>query len=211
MPIPPRPRRIRPLAPLAVGAVALGLVVSGCGGGGSTDAAVTLPRVAGADAVPARPAPPIELTDQYGKRIDLAKLKGRSVLVAFLYTHCTDLCPIVAGKLHTAYANLSKSERPLFLAVSVDPARDTPASAATFNKRHRTVGEIDWLLGSEAELEAVWKAWGVKPEHNANDPEEIEHNAEIFAIDPQGRIRALYPPSFKPEKLAEGTRALAKL
>jgi len=106
---------------------------------------------------------------------------------------------------------MKKAERPLFLAVSVDPAHDTPASAATFNKRHRTVGEIDWLLGSQAELEAVWTAWGVKPEHNAKDPEEIEHNAEIFAIDPQGRIRALYPPSFKPEKLAEGTRALAQL
>jgi protein SCO1/2 len=203
------PRR---LLPLAVGALALGLLVSACGGSNdSTNAAVTLPRVAGADAVPARPAPPIELTDQYGKRVDLAKLKGHAVLVAFLYTHCTDLCPIVAGKLHTAYAHLKKAERPLFLAVSVDPAHDTPASAATFNKRHRTVGEIDWLLGSQAELEAVWKAWGVKPEHNAKDPEEIEHNAEIFAIDPQGRIRALYPPSFQPEKLAEGTRALAAL
>ena len=204
-----RPRR---LLPLAVGALALGLLVSACGGSGdSTNAAVTLPRVAGADAVPARIAPPIELTDQYGKRVDLAKLKGHSVLVAFLYTHCTDLCPIVAGKVHTAFAQMKKAERPLFLAVSVDPAHDTPASAATFNKRHRTVGEIDWLLGSPAELEAVWKAWGVKPEHNAKDPEEIEHNAEIFAIDPQGRIRALYPPSFKPEKLAEGTRALARL
>lgn len=206
----PLPRRSR-LLPLALGALVLGLVAAGCGGGGSTDTAVTLPRVAGADAVPARPAPAITLTDQHGKRVDLAKLKGRPVLVAFLYTHCTDLCPIVAGKLHTAYAHLKKSERPLFLAVSVDPSHDTPASAAAFNKRHRTAGEIDWLLGSQAELEKVWKAWGVKPEHNANDPEEIEHNAEIFAIDPQGRIRALYPPSFKPEKLAEGTRALAQL
>jgi protein SCO1/2 len=207
-----RPRRLLPLAPLAVGALALGLLVSGCGGGsGSSNAAVTLPNIAGGDAVPAKNAPPIELTDQYGKAIDLAKLKGHSVLVAFLYTHCTDLCPIVAGKLHTAYAKLPKAERPLFLAVSVDPSHDTPASAATFNKRHRTVGEIDWLLGSQGELEKVWKAWGVKPEHNANDPEEIEHNAEIFAIDPQGQIRALYPPSFKPDKLAEGTRTLAKL
>lgn len=207
----PRPRRLLPLGPLAAGVLAVGLLVSGCGGGGSTNAAVTLPQVAGADAVPARQAPPIELTDQYGKKVDLAKLKGRPVLVAFLYTHCTDLCPIVAGKLHTAYAHLKKAERPVFLAVSVDPAHDTPASAATFNKRHRTTGEIDWLLGSAPELEAVWKAWGVKPEHNAKDPEEIEHNAEIFAVDPQGRIRALYPPSFKPEKLAEGTRTLAEL
>jgi protein SCO1/2 len=210
--LPPyRSRRLLPVAPLTVAALALGLLVAGCGGGGSTNAAVTLPQVAGADAVPARPAPPIKLTDQYGKKVDLAKLKGRSVLVAFLYTHCTDLCPIVAGKVHTAYAQVPKAQRPLFLAVSVDPAHDTRASAAAFNKRHRTTGEIDWLLGSQAELEKVWKAWGVKPEHNANDPEEIEHNAEIFAIDPQGQIRALYPPNFKPDKLAEGTRTLAQL
>ena len=193
-------------------AVLLGLLVAACGGGGSSSSdAVTIPAIPGADAVPARSAPAIDLTDQYGKKIDLAKLKGHTVLVAFLYTHCTDLCPIVAGKLHTAYAGLSKSERPIFLAVSVDPAHDTPASAAAFNKRHRTTGEIDWLLGSKAELQKVWTAWGVKPEHNANDPEEIEHNAEIFAIDKQGQIRAYYPPSFKPAKLALGTKVLAKL
>jgi protein SCO1/2 len=207
-------RRLLSIVPILGAALALVLIVAGCGGGSggsSSDAAVTVPAIAGADAVPAKPAPAIDLTDQYGKKVDLAKLKGRPVLVAFLYTHCTDLCPIVAGKLHTAYANLPKSERPVFLAVSVDPTHDTPASAATFNERHRTGGEIDWLLGSQAELEKVWKAWGVKPEHKANDPEEIEHNAEIFAIDPQGQIRALYPPDFKPAKLAVGARTLAKL
>ena len=194
--------------------MALGLLVAGCGGGSSGGAGgttVTLPAVPGGDAVPARNAPPLDLTDQHGKPVDLSKLKGRPVLVAFLYTHCTDLCPIVAGKIHTAYARIPPPERPLFLAVSVDPAHDTPGSAAYFNKRHRTTGEIDWLLGSRAELEKVWEAWDVKPEHDAADPEEIEHSAEIFAIDPQGQIRALYPPSFKPEKLAEGTRALTGL
>ena len=207
-----RPRRLLPIAPLAVGALAFGLLVAGCGGGSdSTNTAVALPSIAGGDAVPAKNAPPIDLTDQYGKKVDLAKLKGLPVLVAFLYTHCTDLCPIVAGKVHTAYSQVPPGQRPVFLAVSVDPAHDTPASAAHFNKLHRTNGEIDWLLGSQAELEKVWKAWDVKPEHNANDPEEIEHNAEIFAIDPQGQIRALYPPSFKPAKLAEGTRTLSQL
>ncbi len=194
-------------------ALALALLLVACGGGGSssTSTAVTVPQIAGADAVPAKPAPPLKLTNEYGKQVDLAKLKGRPVLVAFLFTHCTDLCPILAGKLHTAFAHLKPSERPVFLAVSVDPAHDTPASARSFNKRHRTTGEIDWLLGSRAELEKVWKAWKVKPQRNANDPEEIEHNAEIFAIDPQGRIRALYPPDFKPAKLAVGSRTLAQL
>ena len=202
--------RLLPLAALVSGVLTLGLLLSACGGG-STDTAVTLPSIAGGDAVPAKNAPPIELTDQYGKQIDLAKLKGHSVLVTFLYTHCRDLCPIVAGKIHTAYAHLKKAERPLVLAVSVDPSHDTPASAAAFNQRHRTVGEIDWLLGSRAELEKVWKAWDVKPERNAADPEEIEHGAEIFAVDPQGQIRALYSPTFKPELLAQGSKTLAQL
>jgi protein SCO1/2 len=207
------PRRPLPRAPFLIAALALTVLVAGCGGGSgsSTAGGVSVPEVAGAISVPAKNAPPIDLTDQHGKRVDLAKLKGHTVLVAFLYTHCTDLCPIVAGKIHTAYAQIPQAQRPLFLAVSVDPAHDNRASAATFNRRHRTAGEIDWLLGSHAELEKVWKAWGVKPEHNANDPEEIEHNAEIFAIDPQGQIRALYPPNFKPAKLAIGTRTLAQL
>lgn len=200
------------LVPLLGLTLTLGLLASGCGGGSSSSGATsTLPQIAGGDAVPAKTAPPIDLTDQYGKKVDLAKLKGHPVLIAFLYTHCTDLCPIVAGKVHTAYAQIPKAQRPIFLAVSVDPAHDTPASAAAFNRRHRTTGEIDWLLGSRAELEKVWAAWDVRPQHAAGDPEEIEHNAEIFAVDPQGQIRALYPPNFKPEKLAVGTQTLARL
>jgi protein SCO1/2 len=195
-------------------AVAACAALAGCGGGGSGDStatASTVTQVAGADAVPSHPAPPLSLTDYRGHRVDLQNLHGRPVLVAFLYTHCTDLCPIVAGKVHTAFAHLPRAERPLFLAVSVDPAHDTPASARAFNRAHRTTGEIDWLLGSHKELAAVWKAWGVKPERNADDPEEIEHNAEIVAIDPQGRIVALYPSTFKPSGLAAGSVQLAGL
>jgi cytochrome oxidase Cu insertion factor (SCO1/SenC/PrrC family) len=55
------------------------------------------------------------------------------VLVAFLKKHCTDLCPVVVAKVHTAYSLLRPDEkRPAFLAVSVDPEHDTPASAAKF-------------------------------------------------------------------------------
>src|ERR1700709_2394695 len=104
------------------------MLAAGCGGGSSSSSVVTIPAVPGLDAVPSKNAPPIVLTDQHGKKVALEKRKGEPVLVAFLYTHCTDLCPIVAGKVHTAFAGLKKSERPIFLAISVDPAHDTPAS-----------------------------------------------------------------------------------
>jgi protein SCO1 len=197
------------LALLALLALLAGLIVCGCGSSSGGEA--TAASFPGGDAVPSRPAPAIDLTDYRGRPVDLARLKGKPVLVAFLYTHCHDLCPIVAGKLHTAFAELPPAKRPLFLAISVDPAHDTPSSAIRFNRQHRTSGEINWLLGSRAELKRVWSAWGVKPERDAKDPEEIEHNAEIFAIDPQGQVRALYPPDFNPTGLAAGVKTLRKL
>ncbi len=133
------------LLPLLGSALILGLLVAGCGGGSSsTEAAVTLPQLAGGDAVPAKDAPPIELTDQYGKKIDLAKLKGHSVLVAFLYTHCTDLCPIVAGKVHTAYAQIpnrnGRSSSPSPSTPPTTPRRAPPNSTSATAPPARSTG-----------------------------------------------------------------------
>lgn len=196
---------------LAVVAVMASCVAAGCGGTSSGAVASAVPSFPGGDAVPAKPAPPIRLTDYRGREVDLAKLKGRPVLVAFLYTHCHDLCPLVAAKVHTTYSMLGPNvKRPVFLAVSVDPEHDTPASAAKFNREHRTTGEIDWLLGRRPELEAVWKAWNVEPHHNRKDPEVIEHSADIYGVGPDGEVHVLYPPEFKPADLAKGISTLAR-
>jgi protein SCO1 len=191
----------------AIGAICV--AIAGCGGS-SSGATVSKAGYPGGDAIPAKLAAPIDLTDYQGHRVDLAKLKGRPVLVAFLYTHCHDLCPIVGAKVHTAYSLLRKGEkRPVFLAVSVDPARDTPASATKFNREHGTTGEIDWLLGSRPELEKAWKAWHVIPKREKNDPEVIEHSADIYGVGADGDVHVLYSPEFKPQLLARGVRVLA--
>lgn len=192
----------------------LALLLAGCGSGsseGATAAAAPEPSYVGGDSVGSREAPPLALTDYRGHRVDLADLKGRPVLVAFLYTHCEDLCPVLASKVHTAEALLKPgAKKPVFLAVSVDPEHDTPASATEFDREHKTLGEIDWLLGSRPQLEAVWKAWNVLPEREKNDPEVIEHSADITGIGADGRIHVLYPPSFKPAQLARDIEALAE-
>lgn len=196
---------------LAVMAVVVSCVAAGCGGSSSGATASAAPSFSGGDAVPAKPAPAIRLTDYRGREVDLAKLTGKPVLVAFLYTHCHDLCPLVAAKVHTTYSMLGpNAKRPVFLAVSVDPAHDTPASAAKFNREHRTTGEIDWLLGTRPELEAVWKAWNVEPHHNRKDPEVIEHSADIYGVGPDGEVHVLYSPEFKPADLAKGISTLAR-
>lgn len=196
---------------LCLAAIGLVIAAAGCAGSSGGASAAAPASFVGGDAVPPKPAAPIRLTDYRGRAVSLAALKGKPVLVAFLYTHCPDLCPLVAAKVHTTYSLLGPHEpRPVFLAVSVDPARDTPASAARFNREHRTTGEIDWLLGSRAELRRVWKAWNVLPQREKKHPGLIGHSADLYGVGADGKVHVLYSPEFKPALLARGVKALAE-
>ncbi|MDP9286224.1 MAG: SCO family protein, partial [Actinomycetota bacterium] len=94
-------RRTVPL----VATLALALLPSaGCGGSAAkveaSPAATTNPTgFAGAAVLPPRPAQTISLHDADGRSVTLAGQRGRYVLVTFLYTHCPDVCPLIASNL----------------------------------------------------------------------------------------------------------------
>src|SRR2546426_5009810 len=86
------------------------------------------------------PAPDFRLTDQFGKPISLSQFKGKPVVLTFLYTHCPDVCPLTAEKLHTVMQSLSSdASRVAVLAVSIDPKGDTTESVLNFSKVHKMV------------------------------------------------------------------------
>ena len=80
--------------------------------------------------VAARPAPPLELTDQDGQPFTLASLAGRPVLVFFGYTHCPDVCPESIGLIGQALAASPAGARAVF--VSIDPERDDVAAMKAY-------------------------------------------------------------------------------
>src|SRR5207245_9916824 len=83
------------------------------------------------------PAPNFSLIDQSGKQVSLSHFKGKPVVLTFLYTHCPDVCPLTAEKLHTVMQNLgSNAQNVAVLAVSLDPKGDTPASVLNFSQVH---------------------------------------------------------------------------
>ena len=190
----------------------LAVLLAGCGGSaGSAEATAATPTYVAGDGVGSQAPPPLTLTDQHGHRVDLAKLKAKPVLVAFLYTHCHDVCPIVASKLHTADALLRPGvERPTLLAVSVDPEARHAGQRRQVQPRTPHEGEIDWLLGSRPELEKVWKAWRVLPGTEPGNPDVIEHSGQISGIGADGMVHVLFTPTFKPAKLARDIETLAE-
>ena len=75
-------------------------------------------------------SPPVRfaLRDQDGELIKASALRGQPVIVAFMYTTCQNECPTIAQQIRGALDRLG-SDVPV-VAVSVDPANDTPASAS---------------------------------------------------------------------------------
>ncbi|HWX75577.1 MAG TPA: SCO family protein [Solirubrobacteraceae bacterium] len=163
-------------------------------------------------AVPAKPAPPISLRNYLGQRVTLRSYRGRPVLVTFLYTHCPDVCPLIASNLGVALRSLgARSSRTQVIAVSVDPHGDTPASVAAFLRSHGLSARMQYLIGSAAELGRTWSAWSVGSQREAGNPSLVAHSALVYGISASGRITTIYAASFAPAQIAHDLPKLAAL
>ena len=161
-------------------------------------------------ALPAKAAPPIDLRNYLGRRVTLAQYRGKVVFVTFLYTHCPDICPLIASNLRVALNLLGKRAAGVqVIAISVDPRGDTPATVASFLQAHEMTGRMQYLIGSAAELGPTWAAWSVGSTREAGSPELVAHTALVYGISAKGTLTTLYPDSFAPEQIAHDVPVLA--
>ncbi len=136
-----------------------------------------------------RPAPPFSLLDQHGQTLTLADLRGRVVLLDFIFTSCPGPCPILTG----AHAELRRSlapeivERTWLVSITLDPERDTPEVLRQYARR-RGADFPNWsfLTGPVEVVDAVVRSYGVGSTRRAGG--EIDHTVVTFLIDPEGRI-----------------------
>jgi protein SCO1 len=144
----------------------------------------------------AHPAPLIDaLRDQTGHLFSLAALRGRSVAIVFFDSHCQQECPLEGRELAAAEQSLQPAQRPVLVAVSVNPL-DTPASAARAAKAWglAAVAPWHWLMGTRSQLAPVWAAYHVYVSPHPVDGD-IEHTEALYLVDRRGDMRSgyLYP------------------
>jgi protein SCO1/2 len=175
--------------------------------------------VAAADPSPLaviRPAPPFALRTQDDKPLQLRDLRGKVLLVSFIFTTCNGSCPATTSRMGTVARELEqqglfKDDRVRLLSITLDPKRDTPAALRRYRKLYDIEGEHHWsfLTGPAATVDKVIKAWGmwVKPAANG----QLDHPSRIFLVDGKGRIREVYSLEyFKPAWVLEDVRGLLK-
>ena len=150
---------------------------------------------AGSIRPPGLDAPPVTgLRDADGRRVDPAGLQGTPVIYTFVYSTCEDTCPTQVQAIRGALDDLGR-DVPV-IAVSVDPAGDTPTRARRFLAEQGMTGRARFLLGSRDELEPVWKGFAIRPQEG-----KLDHSAYVVLVDADGRQRVGWPSS---QLFAEG-------
>ncbi|CAN5656434.1 hypothetical protein BH23GEM9_BH23GEM9_36150 [soil metagenome] len=136
-----------------------------------------------------RPAPDLALTGQHGEVVDLARLKGRPVLVTFAYAHCQTVCPVVVMHALGAQAALrGASEDAAVVIVTLDPWRDTPSRLQAMAKTWNLPDEGAWVLsGNVEDVEATLDAWNV-PRSRDTTTGEVTHPSLVYIVDGNGRL-----------------------
>jgi len=179
--------------------VAVAVLAAGCGGSKPSFDGTSL----------STPAPNFTLHDQSGAPVSLAAERGRYVVVTFLYTHCPDVCPVIAGMLNGVLQTPVAHRAGLrVLAVSVDPKRDTHAAVAHFIHVHRLVPAFLYLTGTRAQLQPVWSAFHIASTPGPNGT--VSHSAFEILVDPKGRERLLYDSNVTTAEVVHDLDALVK-
>ena len=146
-------------------------------------------------------APSFTLTDQAGQAFDSSALQGKVALVNFVYTHCTDACPLLSATFAQAQRKLADDKllgsRVMLVSLSVDPTHDTPTVLADYAQRFRA-DESGWkmLTGDWDQVYDVVTGFKVatrppRPAADAPAPggTELTHTTRVVLIDGSGQVR----------------------
>lgn len=199
-----RPTRPRLRWVAWAGAAAVGIGV-GVGAGllhtSSRPAVLAAEPAAGAAAetwaAGARPAPDFRLTDEHGRPVSLAALRGKPVIVTFIDPLCRNFCPIEAQRLNNVVKSMPAAARPAIVAVSVNIYGNSRANLRVDRSKWRLVPQWRWAVGEHAALARVWKRYAIGVLVTAKKiagvrVHDVSHTEAAYLVDRDGYERALF-------------------
>ena len=118
--------------------------------------------------------PDVELVDQDGKPVRVRSLlqSGKPVVVSFVFTTCTTVCPMISTIVARVQDQLGdRAGRDVALvSITVDPGRDTPARLKAYATRHHAGPGWTWLTGGRGAVEQVLRGMGAYTPNFADHP-----------------------------------------
>jgi protein SCO1 len=168
-------------------------------------------------------APDFQLTDQTGATFSSQALAGHVTLLDFIYTRCTDACPLLSATFQQTMRQLSDEKllgsRVTLVSLSVDPQHDTPSVMAEYGQQFKA-DPATWkmLTGDWDQVYDVVTGFKVdtrppRPAADAPAPggTELTHSTRIVLMDAQQQVRAyLEGQDATPDDLVKAVKRVLK-
>ena len=130
-----------------------------------------------------------KLVDQNGNTVSLASLKGKPMVVDFIYTSCPGPCLMETSKLANVALRLGNDmgSKVRIVSISVDPEHDGPTQLLNYS-RQQGADEKGWyfLTGGPAEVDRALA--GFKLSRQVEPDGSVGHMIAMMLIGPDGRI-----------------------
>lgn len=149
------------------------------------------PNVDPGTSLPGQAAPGFTLTNQFGASVSLRQFRGKAVVLAFVDSRCTSICPLTTLSMTEARSMLGPAAAAhiQLLGIDANPDATNVADARAYSSAHQMLRSWDFLTGSLHQLTAVWRAYHV---YVAASHGNIDHEPAIYLIDGRGKERTLY-------------------
>ncbi|HWG42788.1 MAG TPA: SCO family protein [Gemmataceae bacterium] len=153
------------------------------------------------------------LTMQDGKAFRLADLRGKVVVVSFIFTTCNGTCPATTQRMSQLSRKLvgdHLTDKVHLLSITLDPARDKPTALREYMRLYE-VDAKHWtfLTGSQKQIDKVLSDWGMWVRPGARG--QLDHPSRVFLLDVRGRVREIYNLDFfRPKWVLDDVRLLLK-
>lgn len=140
--------------------------------------------------------PDVTLENQSGVQLKFSSLRGKWLLVDFIYTRCPTFCVALGSEfaqLQDLLAGPLAQGRLQLLSISFDPVHDTPVQLSAYLQRSRSHG-LNWLATRPVDArgrDQLKLAFGITviPDSSSGG---FTHNAAIHLVDPQGRLVEIF-------------------
>ena len=137
--------------------------------------------------------PNVTFTDQNGKPVVLSSLKGKPVLVDFIYTTCASVCPRLTSRMNEVARKLGAElgQQVTIVSFTLDPEHDTPEKLRSYAEA-QGANASGWyfLTAQPAQVDQELALFKLIRQRESDGS--VTHNVSAFLLAPNGRIDREY-------------------
>lgn len=139
------------------------------------------------------------LTNQDGRVLTLADLRGKVWVADIIFTRCAGPCPRMTRQMESLQAALPKESRAQLVTLTTDPEFDTPEVLKRYAARFNAdPTRWNFLTGTKLQIAAVaidslkLTAVEKKPEERTDADDLFIHSTIFVVVDKQARLRGAF-------------------